>query len=62
LHEEFAHRVAERLETTAEELEGGAGSLGNDATAVRASVLRLAADVALREASNVTEEESSTSA
>jgi len=58
LHEEFAHRVAERLEMTAGELEGGAGSLGSDATEIRARVLRLAADVALQEAATVTEEES----
>ena len=57
LHEEFADRVAERLEATAEELEGEVGSVGNDATAVRARVLRLAADVALQEAAVVTREE-----
>lgn len=57
LHEEFADRVAGRLEATAEELEGGARSLGDDATAIRARVLRLAADVALQEAATVTEEE-----
>ena len=57
MHEEFADRVAERLEATAEELEGEVGSVGNDATAVRARVLRLAADVALQEAAVVTREE-----
>ena len=57
LHEEFADRVAGRLEATAEELEGEAGPVGNDATAVRARVLRLAADVALQEAAVVTREE-----
>ncbi|CAN5577874.1 MAG: hypothetical protein H0U91_01480 [Rubrobacter sp.] len=58
LHEEFADRVAERLEAAAEVLEGEAGSLGNEPTAVRARVLRLGADVALQEAATVTEEES----
>lgn len=57
MHEEFADRVAGRLESTAEELEGEAGCGGNDATAVRARVLRLAADVALQEAAAVTREE-----
>ncbi len=57
LHEEFADRVAERLESVAEELEGGDGSLGNEPTALRARVLRMAADVALQEAATVTEEE-----
>lgn len=57
-HEEFADRVAERLETTAGELEGESGSLGNHATAIRARVLRLAADVALREAATGTAGES----
>jgi len=58
LHEEFSDRVAERPEATAEELEGDGGFLGNDARAIRARVLRLAADVALQEAATVTEEES----
>lgn len=57
LHEEFADRVAERLESAAEDLEEVAGAAGNDATAVRARVLRLAADVALQEAAVVTQEE-----
>ena len=56
LHEEFADRVADRLEATAEELEGETGTGGNDA--IRARVLRLAADVALQEAAVVTREES----
>ncbi len=46
VHEQFADRVAERLE-----------AVGDDPTAVRARALRLAADVALREAATVTEEE-----
>lgn len=58
MHEEFADRVAGRLEAVAEELEGEDGSLGNDPLAIRARVLRLAADVALQEAATVTEEES----
>ena len=57
LHEEFADRVAGRLEAVAEELEGEDGSLGHDPTALRARVLRLAADVALQEAATVTAEE-----
>ncbi len=55
LHEQFADRVAGRLEAAAEELEGEA--VGDDPTAVRARALRLAADVALQEAATVTEEE-----
>ncbi len=54
LHEQFADRVAGRLEA-AEELEGEA--VGDDPTAVWARALRLAADVALQEAATVTEEE-----
>lgn len=57
LHEKFADRVAGRLEAAAEELEGEAGSVGNDPTVIRARVLRLAAEVALQEAATVTEEE-----
>ena len=57
LHEEFADRVAERLESAAGDLEEVSGAAGNDATAVRARVLRLAADVALQEAAVVTQEE-----
>lgn len=56
LHEEFADRVAGRLEATAEELEGETGAGGKDA--IRARVLRLAADVAVQEAAVVTREES----
>lgn len=56
LHEDFADRVAGRLEATAEELEGEAGPGGADA--IRARMLRLAADVALQEAEAVTREES----
>jgi hypothetical protein len=56
LHEDFADRVAGRLEATAEELEGEGGPGGNDA--VRARMLRLAADVVLQEAAAVTREES----
>ena len=55
LHEEFADRVAGRLEATAEELEDVA--TGNDAATVRARVLRMTADVALQEAETVTREE-----
>ena len=58
LHEEFADRVAERLEAAAGELEGEDGPVGNYPTAIRARMLRLAADVALQEAATVTEEES----
>lgn len=53
LHEEFADRAAGRLETGAEEFEQDRDLIGRNA-AVRAGVLRLAADVALREAATVT--------
>jgi len=54
LHEQFADRVAGRLESTAERLEGDAGPGADDAAEIRARVLRLAADVALQEAVTVT--------
>lgn len=57
LHEQFADRVAGRLESTAERLEGDAGPGADDAAEIRARVLRLAADVALQEAVTVTQEE-----
>lgn len=57
LREEFNDRVTERLGTAAEELEGETGFVGDD-PAIRARVLRLAADVALQEAAVVTEEKS----
>lgn len=57
LHEEFAERVAGQLEARAEELEREEGQIGRDATRVRARVLRVAADVAPREATTVTWEE-----
>lgn len=57
LHEQFAGRVAWRLESTAGELEGDAGSGADEAAEIRARILRLAADVALQEAAAVTREE-----
>jgi len=54
LHEQFADRVAGRLKSTAERLEGDAGPGADDAAEIRARVLRLAADVALQEAVTVT--------
>jgi hypothetical protein len=56
MHEEFADRVAERLEAAAEELADASG-VGSDPAAIRARVLRVAADVALQEAATVTQEE-----
>lgn len=57
LHEEFAGRVAGRLESAAEELEQDDQRVGQYAAEVRARMLRLAADVALDEAATVTREE-----
>jgi hypothetical protein len=56
LHEEFAERVAERLEARADTLENGR-TAGNGPTVVRARELRVAADIARKEAATVTVEE-----
>ncbi len=56
LHEEFAERVAGRLEARAEILENR-GRPGWGATAVRARELRVAAELAREEAASVSLEE-----
>jgi hypothetical protein len=55
LHEEFAERVAERLEARADTVENE-GRLA-DVTAVRIRELRVAAEIAREEAATVTVEE-----
>lgn len=55
LHEEFAERVAERLEARADTVENE-GRLA-DVTAVRIRELRVAAEIAREEATTVTVEE-----
>jgi hypothetical protein len=55
LHEEFAERVAERLEARADTVENG-GRLA-DVTVVRVRELRVAAEIAREEAAAVTVEE-----
>jgi hypothetical protein len=55
LHEEFAERVAERLEARADTVENE-GRLA-DVTAVRVRELRVAAEIAREEAATVTVEE-----
>ncbi len=57
LHEEFAERVAERLEARADtvEIEGRLAERG--VTAVRVRELRVAAEIAREEAATVTVEE-----
>jgi hypothetical protein len=57
LHEEFAERVAERLETRADTLENEGRLAGRGATAVRVRELRAAAGMAREEAATVTVEE-----
>ncbi|MDQ3793421.1 MAG: hypothetical protein M3341_12510 [Actinomycetota bacterium] len=57
MHEEFAERVAERLEARAAQLEHGSQPAPHDAATSRATVLRTAAAIALEEAAVVTEEE-----
>ena len=58
LHEEFAERVAGRLEARAGIPENG-GRPGWGATAVRARELRVAAELAREEAASVSLEEAS---
>jgi hypothetical protein len=55
-HEEFAERIAERLESRADALERGSRSAGH-AAASRAIGLRTAAALAREEAAAVTQEE-----
>lgn len=57
LHEEFADRVAERLESAADELGQDGDETGLHAAEIRARMLRIAADVTLEEASTVSREE-----
>jgi hypothetical protein len=57
LHEEFAERVAERLEARADTLENEGRFAGRGATAVRVRELRIAAEMAREEAATVTVEE-----
>jgi hypothetical protein len=57
LHEEFAERVAERLEARADTLENEERPAGRAATMLRVRELRVAAEVAQEEAATVTVEE-----
>ena len=58
LHEEFAERVAERLEARADTVEYEERlTTGQGVTAVRARELRVAAEIAREEAATVTVEE-----
>jgi hypothetical protein len=57
LHEEFAERIAERLEARADTLENKGRLAGRGATAVRVRELRVAAELAREEAATVTVEE-----
>jgi hypothetical protein len=57
LHEEFAERVAERLEARADAVENEGRPAGGDVTAVRVRELRVAAEIAREEAATVTVEE-----
>ncbi len=57
LHEEFAERVAERLEARADTVEDEERLAGRGATAVRVRELRVAAEIAREEAATVTVEE-----
>ncbi len=58
LHEEFAERVADRLEARAYTLENEEGRLAKRGiTAVRVRELRVAAEIAREEAATVTVEE-----
>jgi pantoate kinase len=57
MHEEFAERVAERLEASAAELEHESWPAGHGAATSRATGLRTAAAIAREEAAVVTEEE-----
>ncbi len=57
MHEEFAERVAERLEVRADTLENEERPAGRVATEVRVRELRVAAEMAREEAATVTVEE-----
>ncbi len=57
LHEEFAERVAGRLEARADTVEDEERLAGRGATAVRVRELRVAAEIAREEAATVTVEE-----
>ena len=57
MHEEFAERVAERLEARAAQLVHGSQPAPHDAATSRATVLRTAAAIALQEDAAGTEEE-----
>ena len=57
LHEEFAERVAERLESRADTLESEGRRARGDAAVARARELRVAAEMAREEAATVTVEE-----
>jgi hypothetical protein len=57
LHEEFAERVAERLEARADTVEIEGRPAGGGVNAVRARELRVAAEIAREEAATVTVEE-----
>jgi len=57
LHEEFAERVAERLEARAGVLEDRTRSAGEGVATTRATELRNAAAMARQEAAAVTQEE-----
>jgi hypothetical protein len=57
LHEEFAERVAERLEARAETVENEGRLAERGVTAVRVRELRVAAEIAREEAATVTVEE-----
>jgi hypothetical protein len=57
LHEEFAERVAGRLEARANVLEHEGPLVEREATAARATELRTAAEMTREEAAAVTQEE-----
>jgi hypothetical protein len=57
MHEDFAQRIAERLEARAEVLEHGSWVAGESVATTRAAELRTAAAMAREEAATVTREE-----
>lgn len=57
MHEDFAERIAERLEARADILEHENRSAGRSVVATRAAELRNAAAMAREEAATVTQEE-----
>ena len=57
LHEEFAERVADRLEARADTVENEGRLAGGGVIAVRVRELRVAAEIAREEAATVTVEE-----